>query len=137
MTPSEILSTETNNNIRRGMVVVGGVIGFSVGIYAAVMVVQPQLASAPGISSVGASVLTAVIYLCGGADFFISSGAAIGSISTPIVVPIVVAGARCFPANTCSFRFFGSRTSTQTAESITHTSDVSPLHHELNIVSEV
>lgn len=110
----------------------GGIVGFSLGVWTAVAIVQPAFASIP-LSPAAASGITAAIFLCGGIESFIAAGVVAGAIATPVVAGagacLAVTGAAIYEGvSTCvsnnSFRFFeqaGTNTSVQTQQPVATT----------------
>ena len=130
MTPRETAGTEINDNIDNissTIGIIGGVVGFSLGIFTAAIVVQPRLASLQSLPSGSATTLTAFIFICGGIQLFTAAGLAVGQ---EVVAPIVVAGAKCLATDTRNFRFFRAQASTVESELIVNTSTYSPLLHD-------
>lgn len=76
--------------------IAGGLTGFALGVWTAVAHVQPAFDSIDGISSEGASGITAAIFLLGGIEAFIAAGALAGAIAGPVVTTttagLVIAG---------------------------------------------
>ncbi len=84
----------------------GGFAGFVLGVWAAVAYVQPTLASIKGVGPVRASGYTAAIFLLGGIETFVTTGAFVGMIATPAVVGV---GVGLIAAGTAVGEYYANR----------------------------